>query len=636
MAGLDWFLGRALSNAEEEAHQIGVVDSLPVVGLDALASAAYGPEAALTLLLPLGAAGLHYAGPILAIIIAILVAVSLSYRQTIAAYPGGGGSYTVARENLGAVAGLWAGAALMLDYVLNVAVGIAAGVGTLVSAVPALLPHTLALCLSVLGVLTIVNLRGVRETARALMLPTYTFVAALGIVIVVGVAKAVAAGGHPTPVVPPPALPAATTAATAWILVKAFANGCTAMTGVEAVSNAVPIFRQPTIPTARRALAVIVAILIFLLAGLGYLTSAYGVGATAPGRPGYQSVLSTLVSAVLGRGVFYDVTIVAIVAVLALSANTSFADFPRLCRILAADRYLPARFGARGRRLVFVWGIVALALLSGALLVAFGGVTDRLIPLFAIGALLAFTLSQAGMVRHWRRRARGRGRRSGLVVNALGATATGATVILVVISKLGEGAWLAVIALPLTVGLLRRVGAYYRRVSALIGTIEPLDPPRIESPIVVLAAGGWSKLMQQGLRFALRLSPDVYVVQVRTETDSIEDLADNWDLLIASRARAASVAQPKLVTLVSSFREFGQPIVTFVKELEAAHPTRDIAVVIPDLVLTRWYEGLLHNNRAALLRRRLRESCGTRVVIIHTGLHLRAEETPSDDPPARP
>ena len=356
MSLLDRLLGRPLSTDEAEEQKIGPAAGIPVLGLDALSSAAYGPEAALTLLLPLGVAGLHFVAPILALIVAILLIVYFSYRQTIDAYPGGGGSYTVARENLGAPFALLAGAALALDYVLNVAVGISAGIGALVSAVPALLPHALALCLATLVLLTLVNLRGVRESGLAFMLPTYGFVITLGIVLLVGFAKAVISGGHPAPVFPPPVLPRAVESAGVWILLRAFANGCTAMTGVEAVSNGVPLFRAPTVKLAQRTLTAIIAILVGLLAGVAYLCRAYGIGATEPGQKGYQSILSMLVGAVMGRGLFYYVTIASIVAVLALSANTSFADFPRLCRVLAQDRYLPDAFAVRGRRLVYSRG----------------------------------------------------------------------------------------------------------------------------------------------------------------------------------------------------------------------------------------------------------------------------------------
>jgi amino acid transporter len=621
MAFMDWLLGRRLATLEAEHQCIGPSAGIPILGLDALSSAAYGPEAALTLLIPLGTLGLTYALPIIGIICAILVIVYFSYRQTISAYPNGGGSYTVAKENLGAKAGLLAGAALAVDYILNVAVGISAGVGALVSAFPELLPHTLALCLSILAAITLVNLRGIKESGMAFMVPTYAFVGTLGVVIVVGIAKAIAAGGEPAPVEPPPPMPQALDVAGAWLLLKAFASGCTAMTGVEAVSNAVPIFRKPTIPLAQRTLTAIIATLIVLLLGVGYLCRAYGVGATDPGLEGYQSVLSMLVAAVFGRGAFYYVTMGSIVAVLCLSANTSFADFPRLCRLLAEDRYLPGTFAERGRRLVFSTGIIVLAVLAGALIVGFGGITDKLIPLFAIGAFLAFTLSQAGMVWHWKKLGGAHARRF-MVVNGAGAIATGATLVVVAISKFSEGAWLTVLVVPLLVLFFMRVNRHYREVGQQIATIEPMEMPDRVDPVVVLAAGSWNKMTLAGLKFALRLSDDIYVVQVKTETSTTEDLSDNWELLIANPARKNRIAQPKLVTLTSQYREFLSPFVDFVRQLEGKHPDRDIAVVIPDLIMSHWYEGVLHNNRGTFLRVILRAQCSDRVVVISTPFHL--------------
>jgi amino acid transporter len=622
MSVLDWLLGRALATHEEEHQQIGPAAGIPVLGLDALSSAAYGPEAALTLLLPLGAMGLRYVMPISALIIAILAIVYFSYKQTIAAYPGGGGSYTVARENLGPRAALLAGAALALDYVLNVAVGISAGVGALVSVFPSLLPHTLLLCLAILLLLTLINLRGLRESGIAFMVPTYAFVGTLGVVILVGMVKAIFGGGHPTAVTAPPTIPAATEAASLWILMRAFASGCTAMTGVEAVSNGVPIFRKPTVELAQKTLTAIIAILIVLLAGIAYLAWAYGIAATDPGKAGYQSILSMLVAAVLGRGWFYYLTLGSVVTVLALSANTSFADFPRLCRVLANDRYLPGSFAVRGRRLVFSQGIILLSVLAGALLIGFGGITDRLIPLFAIGAFLAFTLSQAGMVVHWKK-VGGPGARTSRLINGAGALATGITLVVVAVSKFAEGAWLTLVVVPLLVIFFSRVNRHYQKIAQQIATIAPLEMPAPQAPIAVVAAGSWSKPVQQALKFALRLTHDIYVVQIRTERDSIEDLADSWDLLIGNPARAAGIPPPKRVTLTSDVRRFFGPFVDFVQKLEHDNPTKDIVVVIPDLVMTHWYEHILHNNRGAFLRTLLRQRCGSRTIVVNTPFHLQ-------------
>jgi amino acid transporter len=398
---IDLIVGKPLKTSDERAEQIGPIAGIPIFGLDALSSAAYGPEAALTLLIPLGLLGVRYILPISLAIITLLVIVYFSYLQTIAAYPSGGGSYTVARFNIGAFPGLLAAAALLTDYILTAAVGISAGVGALVSAAPSLQPHTVLMCVGILIVITVLNLRGVHDAGIAFMIPTYLFVGTLLILIVGGVTRVVLSGGHPVPVTSLPAPGSVTAAVSFWLLLKVFASGCTALTGVEAVSNGVKAFREPGVKNAQRTLTVIIFILAGLLAGISYLVKAYGIVATDPGQPGYQSVLSMLLSAVFGKGIFYYLTIVSILLVLSLSANTAFADFPRLCRAIAQNNYLPHVFGYRGRRLVYTYGIAVLAVLTGLLLVLFGGVTDRLIPLYAVGAFLAFTLSQFGMVMHW-------------------------------------------------------------------------------------------------------------------------------------------------------------------------------------------------------------------------------------------
>jgi len=400
MSLIDLLFGRPLKSSDERSEKLGPAAGIAVFGLDALSSAAYGPEAALTLLIPLGAAGITYIVPISASIIILLLIVYFSYRQTIEAYPSGGGSYTVARKNLGVSAGLVAAAALMIDYLLTAAVGISAGVGALVSAVPSMQPHTLSLCLTILLVMTMVNLRGVGDTGAVFMFPTYLFVGTLCITLALGLFKSFAAGGSPPPVIAPPSLQSQQAVVSVWLLLKAFSSGCTAMTGVEAVSNGVRAFRDPVAKTAQQTLTAIIAILIVLLAGIAYLVRAYHIGATPPGQPGYESVLSQLTAAVTGKGAFYYVTIGSILLVLAFSANTAFADFPRLCRAVAQDGYLPYSFASRGRRLVYSQGIYVLTFLTALLLIIFGGITDRLIPLYAVGAFLAVTLSQAGIVAH--------------------------------------------------------------------------------------------------------------------------------------------------------------------------------------------------------------------------------------------
>src|SRR5580704_15479101 len=447
MSVLDFLFGPPLRSDADREERIGPAAGIPIFGLDALSSAAYGPEAALTLLIPLGAAGITYIFPISVSIVILLAIVYFSYRQTIEAYPNGGGSYTVATENLGAGAGLLAAAALMIDYVLTAAVGISSGVGALISAVPSLQPHTLELCLGILLLLTVVNLRGIREAGGVFMLPTYLFIVCLLGLIALGVWNVIATGGRPHPVIAPPAMPAAAAGLSTWLILKAFASGCTAMTGVEAVSNGVKAFREPVAKLAQFTLTLIIGILAVLLLGIAFLVRAYQIGATEPGSPGYQSVLSLLLAAITGRGWFYWVSISSIILVLALSANTAFADFPRLCRVISQNGYLPYGFSIRGRRLVFSQGIYVLAILGAILLTIFGGVTDRLIPLYAVGAFLAFTLSQSGMVVHWRKSNDPRSSRY-MLVNGVGALATGITVAVVLVAKFVDGAWITVLLIP--------------------------------------------------------------------------------------------------------------------------------------------------------------------------------------------
>jgi amino acid transporter len=620
MGFIDVLFGRPLASSEDEGQRLTPNQGIPTFGLDALSSAAYGPEAALTILLPLGLLGVRYIVPLTAAIIGLLVIVYFSYRQTIAAYPMGGGSYTVARENLGSGAGLLAGAALMIDYLLNVAVGISAGIGALVSAVPWLQPHTLALCLGVLVILTVVNLRGVKEAGSAFVAPTYLFVGTLGVVIAIGLYKVVASGGHPVAaaVVASGQAPAALQAVGVWILLKAFASGCTALTGIEAVSNGVQAFRKPVVPAARATLTAIIAMLIVLLGGIAVLVRYYGIMATDPGQAGYQSVLSMLTTAVTGKGIFYDLTMFSILLVLCLSANTSFADFPRLCRVVARDDYLPHSLTIRGRRLVYSQGIWALAIFAGLLLILFGGVTDRLIPLFAVGAFLAFTLSQAGMVGHWRRTASWAEAWRSILVNGLGAVATGITVLVVVVAKFAEGAWVVVLLLPAALVFMGRVRRHYERVAeetALTGRAIP-DAREMAPPIVIVPVEKWNAATEKALRFAMTLSPDVQAVHVTCEAD---ENRPSWLAELPAEAR-----MPKLVTLESPYRLVIHPIVDYVLKVEKENAGRTIAVVIASMVERHWYHYFLHNQRGDILTALLLLGGDERINIVNVPWYLKA------------
>jgi amino acid transporter len=597
---IDLIVGKPLKTSDERAEQIGVSAGIPIFGLDALSSAAYGPEAALSLLIPLGILGVRYIVPVSLAIITLLVIVYFSYLQTIAAYPMGGGSYTVARSNLGAFPGLLAAAALLTDYILTAAVGISAGVGALVSAVPSLEPHMVFLCVSILVIITVLNLRGVREAGTAFMVPTYLFVGTLLIMIVAGLIRVALSGGHPKAVAPLPHAGPVEAAVSYWLLLKVFASGCTALTGVEAVSNGVRAFREPAVKHAQRTLTIIIALLAILLAGISVLVKAYGITATDPGQPGYQSVLSMLLLAVFGKGVFYYVTIASILLVLSLSANTAFADFPRLCRAISLNNYLPHVFGYRGRRLVYTYGIVILAIATGFLLILFGGVTDRLIPLYAVGAFLAFTMSQTGMVVHWFKKRGPKWVRS-MLINGLGAFVTGITVLVVLVAKFTQGAWITVIFIPLVILAFRKVRRHYHNVTVATTICEPVEPALHKmSPIAIVPMDRWSRVSKQALEFASRISNEIIAIHVEPENHS-ELLRDEWERYVEKPFREAGATPPQLTVLPSPYRPVIVPVVKYVLQLSQKYPQRRIVVVIPQLVEDRWYEYFLHNQRGRLL-----------------------------------
>ncbi|SPJ14429.1 conserved membrane hypothetical protein [Syntrophobacter sp. SbD2] len=601
MSLLDKLFGRPLASSEAQKEKINAWTGVPVLGLDALASTGYGPEAGLTILLPLGLLGLQYFPIILLVIVMKLLTLYLSYRQTIAAYPGGGGAYTVASDNLGINMGLWAAVMLLLDYLLNVCVGIAAGIGAVVSAIPMLQPYTLELCLLVLLTLTIINLRGVRQTGLVFIVPVIVFVVCLGFTLVLGLLSTWLNGGHPQPVVPPPAIPQATATVTSWLLLCAFANSATALTGIEAVSNGVPLFREPAVPNAQRTLTVIMLILALFLLAIGYLVPHYHIGAMDEAQPGYQTILSQLVAAVAGRGVFYYVSLAAIFIVLTYSAQTSFTDFPRVCRLLAEDGFLPPYFANAGRRLVFSHGIIFLSVCSGLLLIAFRGLTYALIPLFAVGAFGAFLFSQAGMVVHWLRK-RGRGFRIALAYNALGAVTTAAALVVIIAAKFMEGAWMTVIFVPTLVFLLQAIKRHYQKVSRKVDKPLELQAAKLQHPIVIIPIYCWDRVAERAVRFGLLLSDEVIAIHVSTDEDDQQLLRKLWTEKVEKPAKAAGFAVPRLEIISSPYRRIDQPILDFVQETRKKNRNRLIAVILPQLVEPHWYQYVLHNLHAAWLR----------------------------------
>jgi amino acid transporter len=615
-------LGKPLASSEEKKEKLSVLTGVPVLGLDALASTGYGPEAALTILSTLGVAGLRYFPFVVLAVVFNLTTLYLSYQQTAAAYPEGGGTYTVVKDNLGERIAVWAAVALLIDYLLNVAVGIAAGIGAVVSAIPSLQPHTLGLCLAVLVTLTLINLRGVRESGRIFVGPVFGFVACIGVVLVFGLVRALAAGGHPHAAVPPPPLVSSAANFSPWLFFAAFANGATAMTGIEAVSNGVPLFRGPKVPNARRTLTVIFIVLTSFLLALGYLCPAYRIGAMDETRSGYQNVLSQLAAAVAGHGAFYYITVASLFIVLTFSAQTSMADFPRVCRLLAEDDYLPHAFANRGRRLVYSYGITILAVLSAVLLICFGGYTEGLIPLFAIGAFTAFLLSQIGMVVHWRRR-RGPRVRVKMMCNAVGAAVTGVSLVIIVLAKFTSGAWMTVVVVPGLVLVLRRVKRHYRKLSRELEEPMEFHAGRLEPPLVIVPIESWSRAAEKAVRFGMRLSSDVTALHVGTEHDQKDRLRKIWREKIEAPARRAGITPPRLEIVESPYRLIYQPILEFVEKVRRKTPDRLVAVVIPEVVEPHWYDYLLHNLHATRLRAQLLSMRDARTVVVSTPWYLR-------------
>ena len=626
MAIQDRIFGRPLATSEERAEQIGVSAGIPIFGLDALTSAAYGPEQALYILIPLGLIGIQYLLPLITLILVLLVIVFFSYRQTIAAYPNGGGSYTVATENLGENAGLLAAAALMIDYILTAAVGISAGVTAVTSVESKLIPYTLPMCLFILVLLALVNLRGVKDTGAAFLVPTLLFIGTLLTLVGVGVFKTIAAHGHPVALAP---MPAPTPAeghfmglALIWLIMKAFSSGCAAMTGVEAVSNGVMAFREPRAKNAQMALTVIITILIVLLFGTSWLAHHYQIMAMDPSDPNYQSTLSLLVKAVFGRGWFYLFTMGSVFLALALSANTAFADFPRLTRAIAMQDHLPHVFILRGRRLLFSHGVYALTGFTALILMAFGGVTDKLIPLYAIGAFLAFTLSQAGMVQHWRKEPAGSPHRGWhMFVNGLGAVATGLTTIVVLASKFRAGAWVTAILVPTLILLMHSVKRHYERVHREMADLTPMNVKNLEQPLVVIPVAGWNKIAEKAVRFGLVMSKDIKVVHIHSE-DEAHGIEESWEPMVMEPLKGTDLPKPELITISSKYRFIISPLMDYILQLEAENPGRKVAVLLPELVVRHWWENLLHNQRVQLLKLLLLLRGNQRIVVINIPWYL--------------
>jgi amino acid transporter len=596
-------VGSPLATAQARHERLSKTSALAVFSSDALSSVAYATEEILLILVLAGTAALHYSIPI-GVAIAVLIAVVVSsYRQTIFAYPQGGGSYIVTKDNLGTLPGLVSGGALLIDYVLTVAVSVAAGVAALTSALPSLYPYRVVLGVAFVTLVTLGNLRGIRESGKFFALPTYLFIAGFAVLIVYGVIRWTFgwdAAAHAARAVIAP-----TQDLTLFLVLRAFASGCAALTGVEAVSDGVPAFKPPEAKNARIVLAWLGVILISLFMGITFLARHYGVSPLPE-----ETIVSQLARQIFGEGVFYYALQASTMLILVLAANTAFADFPRLSFFLARDGFLPRQFGSRGDRLVFSNGILILGGTAALLIVIFRGSTHALIPLYAVGVFLSFTLSQASMVRRWivRREAGWQWR---WWVNALGAATTGLVVLVITVTKFSHGAWVVVMLIPILVMMFVSIHRHYADVARQLSLEGYTMPPPMQHTVLVLV-GDLHKGVIHALQYAQTLAPSVKGVYVELDPERTRRLEEKWIKW--------GMGVP-LVVLSSPYRSLLQPFLDYLDHLLAIGENHMVTIVIPEFVTAHWWQHLLHNQTAFLIKGTL--LFRKNVVVTDVPYHLR-------------
>ena len=578
-------LGKPIPSSMAHHERLSRVTGLAVLSSDALSSVAYATDFILATLVVAGVGAFSHAIPISLVIAALLAIVAFSYRQTIHAYPTGGGAYIVAKENIGDNAGLIAAASLLVDFTLTVSVSISAGVLALTSAFPTLDAIRVELCLGFLAILMLGNLRGIRESGRIFSVPTYFFVFSIAVLVLAGFFKY--ATGHVVPVRVPLPPETGKTTLTTFLLLTAFANGCTAMTGVEAVSNGVPAFRSPEAKNASATLVAMALLAITMFVGITVLAHAYGV-IPSPSESG----VSQLGRAIFGGGtIIYYLIQAATMAILVLAANTAYADFPRLASIVARDRYLPRQFMNQGDRLAFSNGILVLSMFAAILIVAFRGDTQRLLPLYMIGVFISFTLSQAGMVIHWRR-TKEPGWKTSALINGFGAIVTGVVLIIVTVTKTLEGAWIVLLLIPLIVLLFKETRKHYDHVSAQL-TLKGYVPARRAHNTVVMPIGGLQRAVVEALRYAETLSDDVRAVYVDIDPRATDQIRRDW---------TEWGGKVKLIVLPSPFRSVMEPLLDYIRRVELERPDDYVSVILPEFVPKKWWQHLLHNQSALLIK----------------------------------
>lgn len=597
-------VGRPISSEHAHHERFSRITGLAVLSSDALSSVAYATEEILRVLLLAGASALAFSPPIAAVIAAILVITAISYRQTIHAYPSGGGAYIVARENIGQTPSLIAAGALLIDYVLTVSVSVAAGVAALTSAMPGWHVSRVEVGLGLIALLAIGNLRGLRESGRIFSIPTYVFM--VSILGLLGAGAWRVMFGAVSPIVPVDPLPSGTGPLTAFLLLTAFSNGCTAMTGIEAVSNGVPAFKPPESKNAANTMAAMAALSVVMFLGITWLAAAYHVQPSAT-----ETVLSQLARGVFdGRGAFYYLVQAGTAAILILAANTAFADFPRLASILARDGFLPRQLANQGDRLAFSNGIIGLSLFSGLLLAVFGGDTHALIPLYMIGVFVSFTLSQAGMVIRWRRLG-GAGWQRHAFVNGLGAVVTGVVLVVVAITKAHEGAWIILLLIPLHVWAFTVCRRHYDRVADQLSLVRGALPIAPSSNTVLVLISGVHRAAINAVNYARVLSDDVRAVHMALDDQRAATVQREWDHYENTL---------RLVTLVSPYRSLREPLIGYIDKILAENPRGFVTVVLPEFVPARWWHHVFHNQSALLLKAALLFK--RRVIVTSVPFHL--------------
>ena len=590
-------IGVPLASTHAEHERVGKFKALALLSSDAISSVAFATEAILINLVVAGSGHLGLVLPISLVILGLLAIVALSYRQTIPAYPNGGGSYIVARENLGTLPGLVAAAALMIDYVLNVAVCVSAGVLNIVSIFPNLQPYIVPMDLALVLIMTILNLRGLRESGTVFALPTYFFIVSAGLLIIVGLLKAYVFLHQPliaqfTPVTQ------AVEPLSVFLILRSFATGCTAMTGVEAISNGISIFREPQTRNATTTLTTMAIILGSLFLGITLLVLTYGVEAVPAGNP--------TVIAQLGQHVFegpfgflVPIFQLSVLGILTLSAETSFAGFPLLASLLARDRFLPTQFSFRGDRLAFSMGIVSLAVLAGLLLVIFEGKTDALINLFAVGVFVAFTLSQAGMVVHWwRLRNSRRGWLRSMIINATGACTTALVTVVVASMKFLDGAWMVVLLVPVLVLLFLGIRRHYLRFESERTVYLPVHPEDIHHRLIV-PLDQLDRAAIQSLAYARSISPHVTAVHVVVDQEQVAQLQAAWKQW---QEEIGNEEETHLLIIESPYRSLFRPLLAYIDTIHARHPQDILTVILTEFVWSHWWEYFLHNHTALRLK----------------------------------